>query len=133
MAKTYAELLAETLPSRIDTVAEYDRLRHRLLTLLRQLKRTAAERKLIGLLTVLVEDYDRRHALPPDELTPAERLLFLMERSGKHVADLLPVFGERSRVHEALTGKRPISPTQARKLAEIFRVQAVVFTFAWRG
>ena len=133
MAKTYAELLVETLPSRIDTVAEHDRLRHRLLALLRQLKRTAAERKLIGLLTVLVEDYDRRHALPPDELTPAERLLFLMERSGKNVIDLLPVFGERSRVHDALTGRRRITATEARRLGEMFRVKAAVFSFDWHG
>jgi antitoxin component HigA of HigAB toxin-antitoxin module len=108
-------------------------LRERLGVLLRQVKRTAAERKLIGLLTVLIEDYDHRHALPPDEVSPAERLLFLMERSGKHVLDLLPVFGQRSDVHEVLTGKRPIRPTEARRLGQLFHVKPVVFSLKWHA
>lgn len=131
--KTYAALLAEVLPARIDTAVEYNRLRERLGVLLRHVKRTAAERKLIGLLTILIEDYDRRHALPPDEVTPAERLLFLMERSGKHVLDLLPVFGHRSDVHAVLTGKRPISAAEARKLGQLFDVKPVVFNLKWHA
>jgi antitoxin component HigA of HigAB toxin-antitoxin module len=133
VAKTYAALLAETVPVRIDTVAECNRSRHILAVLLRQVKRTTAERKLIGLLTVLIEDYDRRHALPPDEVSPAERLLFLMERSGKHVLDLLPVFGQRRSVHEALTGKRPISATEARNLGRLFHVKPIVFSLKWHA
>jgi len=131
--KTYAALLAETLPARILTVAEYKRLRERLGVLLRQVKRTAAERKLIGLLTVLIEDYDHRHAMPPDEVSPAERLLFLMERSGKHVVDLLPVFGQRSDIHEVLTGQRPISATEAGKLGRLFDVKPIVFSLKWHA
>jgi antitoxin component HigA of HigAB toxin-antitoxin module len=131
--KTYAALLAEILPARIDTSAEYQRMRERLGVLLRHVKRTAAERKLIGLLTILLEDYDRRHALPPDEVSPAERLLFLMERSGTHVLDLLPVFGRRSDVHEVLTGKRPIGAAEARKLAQLFDVKPVVFNLKWHA
>jgi HTH-type transcriptional regulator/antitoxin HigA len=131
--KTYVALLTETQPARIATDAEYKRMRERLGALLRHVKRTAAERKLIGLLTALIEDYDRRHALPPDEVTPAERLLFLMERSGKHVLDLLPVFGQRSDVHEVLTGKRPISATEARKLGLLFHVKPVVFSLKWHA
>lgn len=133
MAKTYAELLAQTLPVRIDTVAEHDRSRRILGGLLRQVKRTAAERRLIGLLTVLIEDYDRRNALPPDEVSPAERLLFLMERSGKHVLDLLPVFGDRKAVHAALTGARPISAAEARKLGQLFEVKPIVFSPTWHA
>ena len=133
VAKTYAALLAETLPVRIESVAECSRSRQMLGTLLRQARRTAAERKLIGLLTVLIEDYDRRNALPPDEVSPAERLLFLMERSGKHVLDLLPVFGERKSIHEVLTGKRAISTTEARKLGRLFEVKPVVFRADWHA
>ena len=133
MAKTYAALLAETLPVRIETVAECDRARHILTSRLRQVKRTAADRKLIGLLTVLIEDYGRRYALPPDEVSPAERLLFLMERSGKHVIDLLPVFGQRKDIHEVLTGKRPINATEARKLGQLFHVKPIVFSLKWHA
>jgi HTH-type transcriptional regulator/antitoxin HigA len=131
--KTYAALLAETLPARIETATECKRFRERVAGLLRQVKRTTAERKLIGVLTVLIEDYDRRHALPPDEVSPAERLLFLMERSGKHVLDLLPIFGQRSQVHEVLTGKRPINATEARKLGQLFQVKPIVFSLKWHA
>jgi hypothetical protein len=74
------------------------------------------------LLALLAEDYDRRHALPPDKSTPTQKLQFLMEHSGKTAADLQSVFGSRSHVHEALTGKRGISAPQARKLGSLFGV-----------
>ena len=75
---------------------------------------------------MLIEDYDRRNALPPDNASPLERLQFLMEHSAVP-ADLLPVFGQRSHVHEALTGKRAVSGAQARRLAKLFRVHPGFF------
>ena len=74
------------------------------------------------LLALLIEDYDRRNALPPDNAPPATRLRFLLEHSGKSLADLLQTFGQRSHVNEALNGKRKISAGQARKLAKMFNV-----------
>jgi len=71
---------------------------------------------MMRLLAVLIEDYDRRHALPSDSGAPAEKLQFLMEHSGKIPADLKPIFGQCSHVHEALAGNRAISVSQARKL-----------------
>ena len=47
--------------------------------------------------------------------------------SGKAPADLLPVFGQRSHVNEALTGKRNISAAQARKLGQLFHVAPGLF------
>jgi antitoxin component HigA of HigAB toxin-antitoxin module len=79
------------------------------------------------LLAVLVEDYDRRHALPPDGSTPPERLRYLLEISGKTTAALAPVFGPRSHVNEALNGKRAISAEQARKLGALFGVHPGFF------
>jgi antitoxin component HigA of HigAB toxin-antitoxin module len=79
------------------------------------------------LLAVLIEDYDRRHAIPLDAGTPAERLRFLLEHSGKTASDLVPVFGQRSHVNEALNGKREISLGKARRLAKIFGVKAALF------
>jgi len=79
------------------------------------------------LLGVLVEEYDRRHALPPSDSTPGQRLNYLLEISGRAPADLLSVFGQRSHIHEALKGKRPISAAQARKLAAMFCVSPGLF------
>lgn len=74
--------------------------------------RTEDETKLMRLLALLIEDYDRRHALPPEDDTPGDRLRFRLEHSGKSPADLLPVFGQRSHVSEALNGIRQIRPSK---------------------
>jgi len=124
---TYEQLLIETMPTRIDDDEQYDLIRSRFGELLAKRRRSAAEENLMDLLGVLIEDYDRRNALPPDDGTPAEILSFLMEHSGKKPADLLPIFGQRSHVNEALNGKRKISAEQARKLGTIFSVKPGLF------
>jgi antitoxin component HigA of HigAB toxin-antitoxin module len=87
-----------------------------------------AEDRLMDLLAVLIEDYDRRHAMPPDDSTPAERLQFLVEHSGKSATELLlPIFSQRSHVNEALNGKRAISAAQARKLGQLFQLPPGLF------
>jgi len=127
-ATAYEALLCETRPEVIETDEQYEAIATRLAELVRKgRRRTGDEARLMRLLAVLVEDYDRRHALPPAESTPAERLKYLLETSGRMPADLLSVFGQRSHVHEALTGKRPISAEHARKLARMFLVQPGLF------
>ncbi|SPF45521.1 conserved hypothetical protein [Candidatus Sulfopaludibacter sp. SbA4] len=124
----YAELLLETEPQIIENRQQYDAIHGRVDALIRRGRsRTPDETKLLRLLSLLIQDYDRRHAMPPDDSTPAERLQYLLEVSGKNPADLLPVFGQRSHVNEALTGKRPVSATQARKLGEIFHLKPGYF------
>lgn len=120
--------MCEIRPEVIETGEQYDAVRARLAELVRSgRRRTNEEARLMRLLAVLVEDYDRRHELPPGEWTPHERLRYLLEESGRTPADLLGVFGQRSHVNEALNGKRPIGPEQARKLGAMFSVKAGVF------
>ncbi len=123
----YEELLREVRPEVIETDEHYDQVSLRLAELVRKDRRTASETRLMKLLAVLVEDYDRRHALPPDPSTPAERLGYLLEMSGKPASSLIPVFGQRSHVNEALSGKRPISAEHARKLGAIFGLRPGFF------
>jgi HTH-type transcriptional regulator/antitoxin HigA len=125
---TYKELLIEALPQVIETEVQYRRIARRFGGLVGKGRaRSADETRMLRLLALLVEDYDRRHALPPDKSTPAERLQFLLEHSGKTAVDLRPIFGQRSHVHEALTGKRGIGASQARKLGQLFRVTPGLF------
>ena len=99
---TYEELLIRTLPQVIETEQQYRQIARRFGDLVGKGRaRSAEETKLLRLLALLVEDYDRRHALPPDKSTPAEKLQFLLEHSGKTATDLQSVFGQRSHVHEA--------------------------------
>ena len=125
---TYEKLLTEILPQVIETEAQYGLIARRFGDLVGEGRaRSAEETRLMRLLALLVEDYDRRHALPPDHSTPAEKLQFLLEHSEKKATDLTPIFGQRSHVHEALTGKRAISAPQARKLGQLFRVEPGLF------
>ncbi len=123
----YEQLLADVRPARIETAAEYDTTRAQFGELLRKTRRNKAEDRLMDLLGVLIEDFDRRNGLPPDRGTPCERLRFLMEHSGRPSADLLPVFGQRSHVNEALNGRRSISIEQARRLGKMFCVNPGLF------
>jgi antitoxin component HigA of HigAB toxin-antitoxin module len=128
MATTYENLLVDVLPRVIETDREYREIAGRFGELLgKGRSRTGVETKLMRLLGVLVEDYDRRHGLPPDDSTPAESLRFLLEHSGKTAADMLPVFHQRSHVNEALNGKRKISPEQAKRLGKMFSIKPALF------
>ena len=125
---TYEQLLCEVRPEVIETGKRYDDVSPRLAQLVRKGKRrTAGDTRLMKLLAVLVEDYDRRHSLPLDDGSPAEKLRHLLELSGKPAAALIPVFGQRSHVNEALRGKRPNSVEQARKLGTLFSVKPGLF------
>lgn len=124
---TYEQLLIETIPQMIETEQQYREIGARFGDLLAKRRRTAAEKKLMNLLGILIENYDRRHAMPPDDGTPAERLYFLLKHCGKTPSDLIPIFGQRSHVNEALNGKRLISAAQARKLAKLFSVSPGLF------
>ena len=128
MATTYENLLVDVLPRVIETDRQYREIAGRFGDLLGKGRgRTGDETKLMRLLGVLIEDYDRRHGMPPDGGTPGESLRFLLEHSRKTAADLLPVFHQRSHVNEALNGKRKISPEQAKRLGKMFSVKAALF------
>jgi HTH-type transcriptional regulator/antitoxin HigA len=126
---TYEELLTEACPQAIENDRQYEAVGRRFGELVgKQRSRTPEETKLMRLLGILIQDYDRRNALPPEKSTPAELLQFLVEHSGRSAAELLsPIFGQRSHVSEALSGKRAISAAQARKLGALFRVSPGLF------
>ncbi len=68
---TNEELPIETLPKVIQTQAQYRQIARWFGDLVGKGRaRSAEETKLLRLLALLVEDYDRRHALPPDKSTP---------------------------------------------------------------
>ena len=71
-------------------------------------------------------DYDERtHPLP--NIEPRRLLKGLLEQRELKQRDLIPVLGGGSTVADILSGKRTISKTQAKKLAEFFRVSVEYF------
>lgn len=125
--KRYGRLLARKLPAVIRTEEENRRLTAELESLDRRYDELSPEeQKYSELLTVLIEAYEEaKYAL--EGSTPDSRLRALMEEHGLRQRDLLDVFGSRGIASEVVSGKRAISKTQAKKLAELFRVSADLF------
>jgi HTH-type transcriptional regulator / antitoxin HigA len=123
----YIELLSQTLPSIIETEAEYQRL----LTLTESLHfkkdRTPEEKKIYKLLVALIELYEsQQYAMPTS--SPSEILQHIMESSGLRQADLAQIIDASSGViSEIVNGKRAISKTQAKALGQRFKVSPSLF------
>ena len=125
--RKYAELLSGTLPRIIENDAELERVAHSVEPLLdKGERRTREEEALCRLPLRLIEDYQQSHRAIP-QLTPKGALAALLEARNLHQVDLLPIFGSRSRISDAVNGKREISKAQARKLAEFFSVSPELF------
>jgi HTH-type transcriptional regulator/antitoxin HigA len=125
--RKYAELLSDTLPRIIENEAELERVAQSVETLLdKGGRRTREEEALCRLLLRLIEDYQQKQRAIP-KLTPNDALAALLEARNLRQADLLPIFGSRSRISDAVNGKREISKTHARKLAEFFSVSPELF------
>jgi len=125
--RKYAELLSETLPRVIENDAELERVAKSVEPLLDKGKRrTREEETLCRLLLRLIEDYQQARQVIPS-LTPNDALGALLEARNLRQTDLLPIFGSRSRISDAVNGKREISKAHARKLAEFFSVSPELF------
>ena len=123
----YGELLAQTLPTVIETEAENKRVLGIINKLISKDELSPDERKLLKLLTRLVEDFEDKTYPIPLNADPLKAMLFLMEQNGLKQADMVDVFGSDGRVSEVVNGKRSISKNHARKLADKFNVSADLF------
>lgn len=113
----YAQLLTQTLPGIIETEAENERMLAVIEGLIDKGELSPEERKLLRLLTRLVEDFEEK-AYPMGDVSSADVLKFLLEERGMKQKDLVPVFGSEGTTSEILNGKRPITIKTAKKLAE---------------
>ena len=126
----YGKLLSKVRPRVITTEAENQRAIAELEALdirdSQGLVLTPEEAELASLLTALIERfeesrYDLGHASPLDALRNLMEVRELRQR------DLIPIFGASSTVSDVLNGKRAISKSHARKLAEFFHVPVSLF------
>lgn len=124
--KHYGRLLQRSMPRVIRTDDDYKQMTDELLRLDEIDKPTHEENELSELLTVLIDEYERRR-FPIREAKPRDVLQHLMEARGLTQKDLWKVFGSKGITSEVFHGKRAISKTQAKKLADFFRVGADLF------
>ncbi len=123
----YGALLSQVQPRVIKTEAENERVIAKLEaldTLGRPL--TREEVALADLLTVLIQKFEEVH-YPLGHASPLDALRDFMEVRNLRQRDLIPVFGASSVASDVLNGKRSISKTHARKLAEFFHVPVSLF------
>jgi HTH-type transcriptional regulator/antitoxin HigA len=122
----YSELLLEATPKVIETELEYERTLGIVEKLTFNPNRTPEETAIHRLLVILVEAYEVEQ-YPMPESAPDEILRHIMEASGTRQTDLVGVLGSSGVVSEIVNGKRSISKTQAKILAELFKVSPSLF------
>jgi HTH-type transcriptional regulator / antitoxin HigA len=127
---TYGKLLSKVRPRVIKTEEENERAIAELEALdIRAAQGrplTPEEAELGELLTALIVQFEAAH-YPLGHAAPIDSLRNLMEVRQLRQRDLITVFGASSVVSDVLKGKRSISKTHARKLAEFFKVPVSLF------
>jgi HTH-type transcriptional regulator/antitoxin HigA len=124
--ESYALLLAKYQPKAIETEEENDRAIALATELEHKESRTKEEDAILELLIILIEKFENEQ-YPMPEGTPHSMLLHLMESNDIKQESLVGVIGSRGVVSEVINGKRSISKTQAKALAEFFSVDVGLF------
>jgi HTH-type transcriptional regulator / antitoxin HigA len=122
----YGRLCAKALPKIIKNNKEFDRMVEEMESLDRKINPTPEEEALSELLLKLIRDYDDANFPLPD-VQPHKVIQFLMEQRSLKQVDLVPVLGSRAQVSAVVNGKRGVSKSQAKKLAEFFHTSADLF------
>jgi len=127
--REYAELLRERRPHAIRTKAAYDRAMREIEELAICGKaRTRAETEYYRILCALVADYERSVGVDRwPKLDAVDALRELMQLKNVTQAQVAKALGDRAAASSILNRRRQISKAQARKLAELLRVDAGVF------
>ncbi|MGC2181641.1 MAG: hypothetical protein WA637_00005 [Terriglobales bacterium] len=126
LAIDYGTLLSETQPEVIRAEQQNQAFVAKLEELTSKPESTSAEKKLIELLTVLIEDFEQKHYPVPDA-GPLDIIRHLMEVHQLRQKDLVDVFGTESIVSDVLNGKRDLAKEHIRRLSERFGVSPAVF------
>ena len=123
----YGKLLRKALPRPVRTERDNERylqVAGHLMNLGERM--TPEQRELLDLLVVLIERFEaERYSL--SAASPVEVLRELMQARGMKLAGLGTLIGSKGVASEILSGKRDLSKTNIRRLAEYFRVSPELF------
>ncbi len=123
----YGRLLAKVLPVRIKTEDENERMLLEVRNLIEKGdRRTPEEDALLDLLAHLVQQFEREF-YHLGGATPHEILRELIAAQSLKQSDLLHIFRSKGIASEVINGKRDISKSQAKALADFFHVSAELF------
>ena len=125
---TFEELVRAYPPQAIHDEVAYRNTQEMIDALTSLPRLSKGQLKYLDTLTVLFEAYeDEHHALDAGRLGPVEALRHLMEAREMNASDLGRLLGERSLGPKILQGKRELSKSHVRRLAEHFNVSADLF------
>lgn len=125
-SKRYGRMLVRLLPRVPQNDGEHDAMVAELMKL-DDIEDPAPEQKALAeLLTALVEHYENQHLKIPMN-TPHESLTALMDDRGLRHKDIAALVGNKGLTTEIIAGRREISKTVARKLADGLRVPIELF------
>jgi HTH-type transcriptional regulator / antitoxin HigA len=123
----YAKLLRKALPRPVRTERDNERylqVAEHLMNLGERM--TPEQRELLELLVVLIERFEaERYSL--SAASPVEVVRELMQARGMKLAGLGTLIGSKGVASEILSGKRGLSKTNIRRLAEYFHVSPELF------
>lgn len=123
----YARLLAESLPTVVDSEGLNELYLEQVSELLRREDSLSlAETQLLKLLTLLVEDFEEKHYAVPSS-GPLAAVRFLMDQHSLKQKDLTDIFGTPSITSEVLSGKRELNKEHIRRLSKRFKVSPELF------
>ena len=123
----YPKLLSRHAPVVIHTKAEHKHYLSELERLFSKPSLSGAEQRYCELLSVLIEDYEKRAFSLKSKADPVDVLKELMAANGLKQKDLLDIFKHKTLLSEILSRKRSLSLEHIRGLARRFRVSAEVF------
>jgi HTH-type transcriptional regulator/antitoxin HigA len=109
----------------LQTEDDYNKASMRLMEIFHAESNTPEDDEL-GILILLVKDYDDRH-YPMPKLDPLEVIKIKMQEMGLKNKDLEPLIGTKGHVSAVLSGKREITLKMAQKLKNYFKIPAEVF------
>jgi HTH-type transcriptional regulator/antitoxin HigA len=128
--ESYGILLTTYQPQVIESEAVYEGTLQALEALMAKGEAlTPEEEAILSLMATLIEQYENQQleTLEMNAVSPQDMLLHLMMVRDLKQADLVSVIGSKGIVSEIVNGKRAISKTQAKNLAEFFHVSPALF------
>jgi HTH-type transcriptional regulator/antitoxin HigA len=109
----------------LKTERDYNKANKRLMEIFNANPNTTEDDEL-GVLILLIKDYDERHyALP--EIDILDVIKEKMQEQGLKNKDLEPIIGSKGYVSSILSGRRDLTLKMAQKLKEFFNLPAELF------
>jgi HTH-type transcriptional regulator/antitoxin HigA len=109
----------------LKTENDYNKANKRLMEIFHAAPNTPEDDEL-GVLILLIKDYDERHYTLP-EISVLDVIRDKMQEQGIKNKDLEPIIGSKGHVSSILSGRRALTLKTAKRLKEYFSLPAEIF------